>query len=111
MVETVASLEIGSWVALLLHHCEQYGDENEVICNGCLVGDLLTWLSIGFAHDELLLDESLVIDGSVSLLFGAILGHVLISSSEEFGGVLLHALFVVLRLPSAVITKIFRGLT
>ena len=105
MVETVASLEIGSWVALLLHHCEQYGDENEVICNGYLVGDLLTWLSVGFAHDKLLLDQSLLVDRSVSLLLFAILCHILISGSEELSGVLLHALVVCLRLPLAEIKK------
>ena len=45
-----------------------------------------TWLSCGFLHHKLLLDQSLLVRGSVSLLLGTVLGHVVVCAGEELLG-------------------------
>ena len=58
----------------------------------------LTWLRVGFAHNELLLDESLWIDRAVCFLLSAKLGHICVSASEEFVCSILRSSLIVLSL-------------
>lgn len=58
----------------------------------------LTWLCIRLAHNELILDEGLLVDWAVFLLLSPVLSHVLVSACEEFIGGLLKGSFLILRL-------------